>query len=255
MSTRSKALLVVCVLLVASGLFWFFHSSPDEADEQAAMSPAAAGVQVEPTDERDVLAARPMPTYRRSATFPAPVVEPAPAQITVPGGDGVDPYGVATGITEQTPEAAVGQLAAMWRAAWSMASVPHATELIDRWSVPGAARNVESTAVKDLMRLLDTLGYPHESRTTVAMTWTPRMAQIKGTVGDDFVVACVMGHLQVTPGGLRTSPAGTCQRMGYVDGRWVIAPGAEPVRPPLSWPLTQVAYDQGWSQMIFAEDR
>mgnify|MGYP000377299455 CR=1 FL=1 len=37
-----------------------------------------------------------------------------------------------------------------------------------------------------------------------------------------------------------------CERMQWVGGRWMVAPGAPPAPAPATWPGTQLAHEAGW---------
>jgi hypothetical protein len=82
------------------------------------------------------------------------------------------------------------------------------------------------------------------------VTATPVAAQVKGTDGPHWTLACVL--LQVTARAATTATVayGHCERMRWTttdgDGRWVIAPGLPPSTAPSTWPGTDLAAHAGW---------
>ena len=92
---------------------------------------------------------------------------------------------------------------------------------------------------------LQAAGQPDGSPEITA-TFTPLAGQIKGAVGDGFVVACVLGEWQVTYRSTTRAGAADCQRMVWSGGRWRIGPGAQPAYPPTAWPGSEDAVRTGW---------
>jgi hypothetical protein len=78
------------------------------------------------------------------------------------------------------------------------------------------------------------------------MTYRVVQGQIKGTVGPDFVVACVLGEATVSAATVGRGGAGDCQRMVWSDERWWIGPGAQPAPAPSAWPGSADAIRAGW---------
>ena len=86
----------------------------------------------------------------------------------------------------------------------------------------------------------------------VSSSFTPLAGQIKGSVGDDFVVACVLGEWQITYRSTTRAGAGDCQRMVWSGGRWRIGPGAQPAYAPSAWPGSADAVRAGWRVLTHA---
>lgn len=208
--------------------------------------PPDVGGQVSP-DRRDQIAAEPMAEVPAEAGFtPDPALEPAPP-IGIPiATNGRGPAGVATGFP-QTPEGAIGQLAAIEQAVLETMSLPVAREVHDAWTLPGAPSFEEwelTDNVRSFLRSGKQGGQEMDAATVVVAT--PAMAMVKGIDGPDWVVACVLLDIAVS---IRTDARmgyGHCSRMQWSDGRWQIAPGVAPARAPSAWPGSAAAVEAGW---------
>ncbi len=100
--------------------------------------------------------------------------------------------------------------------------------------------------------LLDSAGLPGSGSASLQVVPRPAMGLIKGTVGTDFVVACVDFSIDITYGGTTTTVAVDCQRMLWHGGRWVIGPGPEPAPAEQVWPDTDAAIDAGFRDLTWA---
>lgn len=206
-----------------------------------------AGPSTAVVDRREQIAAAPMANVADNAGFtPDPAVSPAPP-ITVPvATNGRGPAGVATGFP-QTPEGAVGQLAAIEQTVLEGMSLPVTREVHAAWSLPDAPGygEWEMTAnVRSFLRSGQQGGQVKDATTVV--TAVPAMAMVKGTDGPDWVVACVLLDVQVSIRRDARMGYGHCSRMQWVDGRWQIAPGAAPATAPSAWPGSVAAVAAGW---------
>jgi hypothetical protein len=199
------------------------------------------------TGQRDAIAAAPMAAVPPEAGFtPDPALTAAPA-IEIPAAtNGRGPAGVATGFP-QSPEGAIGQLAAIEQAVLDAMSLPVTHEVYDAWSLPGGPSYDEwemAANVRAFLRSGRQGGQEKDPTTLVAAT--PAMAMVKGADGPDWVVACVLLDVQVS---IRTDARmgyGHCSRMQWADGRWEIAPGAAPAKAPSAWPGSVAAVEAGW---------
>jgi hypothetical protein len=45
---------------------------------------------------------------------------------------------------------------------------------------------------------------------------------------------------------------GYCERMQWQNGRWMIAPGPPPAKPPSTWPGSELSIKAGWRSWIDA---
>ncbi|MCW5952297.1 MAG: hypothetical protein KIT69_08575 [Propionibacteriaceae bacterium] len=209
-------------------------------DSATAVAPAEA-------DRRDQIAAEPMAAVSPEAAFaPDPALSPA-RPIAIPiATNGRGPAGVATGFP-QTPEGAVGQLAAIEQTVLETMSLEITREVHDAWTLPGAPGYEEWELTDNVRSFLRSgqQGGQEMDATTVVVT-APAMAMVKGADGPDWVVACVLLDVQVS---IRTDARmgyGHCSRMQWADGRWQIAPGSAPSRAPSAWPGSVTAVEAGW---------
>ena len=81
----------------------------------------------------------------------------------------------------------------------------------------------------------------------------PAGAQVKGTDGPDWTVACVLFEVDATISSQSSIGYGTCERMQWnpdsgseAGGRWMIAPGTPPMPAPNTWPGSALALKAGW---------
>ncbi len=197
---------------------------------------------------RDELAARPMPTAPQSASHPMRVSRADPGEpIVLPPATGSGPAGVPTGF-DHTPEGALAQLAAIDSAALSSASLPGARAVIAGWAVPGGPTPAGWSGVRAMAGLLDAAGVAGGTG-QLAVLATPAMGLVKGTVGPDFVVACVDFAVDVTVNSTARGAVADCQRMVWTGQRWMIGAGAEPAEAPSVWPSTDLAYRVGYRDL------
>lgn len=216
-------------------------------------STPAAGAQPKPGEvsqeaREDELAAAPMLTLPQSASQPQPVVVatagppigvPAPAVPVTPGGP---PF--ATGFPH-TPEGALGQLAAIDEAAMSTIDPNRVREVYAAAAVAGAVDVADWTPMVGVKDIIKHLGGA-DAAASAQVTYRVVMGQIKGTVGPDFVVACVLGHGVITAANVGRAGVGDCQRMVWVNGQWRIGPRAQPAPAPSAWPGSADSVRAGW---------
>ncbi len=224
-------------------------TSPAAADQRAVPSPPAAGQTGPlPADERDALAARPMPVVPSSAAWPSAMsLEDPGAPIVLPPSTRTGPAGVPTGFP-RTPEGALAQLAALDAAALNSGSLAGARAVIAGWALPGGPTTSSWSGVRAMAALLDGAGVAGGSG-SLAIVATPLMGLVKGSVGADFVVPCVDFELTVTVTTTVRGAVADCQRMVWTGERWMIGPGPEPVDPPSVWPGTELAARVGYRDL------
>jgi hypothetical protein len=90
-------------------------------------------------------------------------------------------------------------------------------------------------------------GAPEAARADVS--YAAVQGQIKGVVGRDFVVACVLGEFNAMLNESAKAGVGDCQRMAWIGGRWRIGPGAQPPEAPHAWPGSADAVRGGWREL------
>ncbi len=202
------------------------------------------------TAREDDLAARRMVQLPPSAARPQPLATAtAGPPIALPPGS--DAKGPATSGFPQTPAGALAQLAAIDVAALQDLD-PQRVASVHAWAaLPGAIPLDEWTPAVAVDAARIAAGQP-DAVAELSSVFTPLAGQIKGTVGDSFVVACVLGEWQITYRSTSRAGAGDCQRMVWHDGRWRIGPGAQPAYAPSAWPGSADAVRAGWRALTDA---
>lgn len=264
---RMLALLITAALTVATliaglvlAVVHAFNPSADgdESDvgvtAEQATDQAAEAVPTGPTtatEARDALGARPMPEVPDSASRPAPLSsrDPGPP-IVLPRPSAAGPAGVPTEFPH-TPEGAMAQLAAIDQTALQSGSLSGARDVIAAWVMPGGPTTTSWSGVQAMSTLLSAAGLSSGGSPQLAIVLTPRMGQIKGSVGPDFVVPCVDFELDVTLQQTARVATADCQRMVWHRDRWMIGPGDEPAQPPSVWPGTDLAIDVGYRDLRY----
>jgi hypothetical protein len=79
-----------------------------------------------------------------------------------------------------------------------------------------------------------------------AVTVEPTAALVKGTDGPDWAVVCVLMKVSATYRSQAQAGWGHCERMQWVGGRWMVAPGRPPAAAPATWPGSGLAVKAGW---------
>ncbi|WP_336031663.1 hypothetical protein [Geodermatophilus sp. FMUSA9-8] len=200
-------------------------------------------------EARDALAARRMRAVPESASRPAPLSnrDPGPP-IVLPRATHTGPAGVPTGFPH-TPEGAMAQLAAIDQVALESGSLAGARDVIAAWAMPGGPTTTSWSGVRAMGTLLSAAGLSGGGSQQLAVVLTPRMGQLKGSVGPDFVVPCVNFELDVTLMQTARGATADCQRMVWQGDRWMIGPGDEPAQPPSVWSGTDLAIDVGYREL------
>lgn len=204
---------------------------------------------------RDAIAAAPMTSVAASAARSGTPVSVAGPTITVPSATSVGPADVPTGFP-QTPQGALGQLAAIDTTVLTSMSIAHTGAVHQEWALPGAPGVEEWVMTGNVQAFLAASGSPTLDDISV-VTATPVAGQVKGTDGEHWTVACVLLDVRATITASARIGYGHCERMQWhadeQGGRWMIAPGAQPARAPSTWPGSQAAVDSGWATWVDAE--
>lgn len=198
--------------------------------------------------QRDALAAKPMPVVDLAASRPGAVSARDPGTIVVPTSTTIGSAGVPSGFP-RTPEGALGQLAAIDQAAMQSGSLAGVRAVIAEWAAPGGPTPESWSAVHAMAEFLEAAGLSGGGTEKLSLVVTPQMGLIKGSVGSDFVVPCVDFEFVATIKQTQRVAAADCQRMLWLDGRWVIGPGAEPAPAPSVWPGTETAINVGYKDL------
>ncbi|WP_310961337.1 hypothetical protein [Nocardioides terrisoli] len=253
---RGRLLLLLGGLVVASllalagmglGIYYMLHPAhPGTAGRDHAGVASSGG------DARDRIAERPMPATDPDAARPGPLITAKFAVLHLPAPKRLGPVGVSTGFPH-TPGGALAQLVAIDQAALQSASVPVAQRVISAWAQPGGPTAQSWSGVKAIADMLGTAGLPATGSTDLAVSASPAMGLIKGTIGDNYVVGCVDFVVTATASRTARTAAADCQRMVWsaTDARWLIGPGAEPAQPPSIWPGTEAARAAGYAQLSY----
>jgi hypothetical protein len=198
---------------------------------------------------RDEIASAPMlavgPADNRAST-PAAVAGPT---ITIPAPPTVGPAGVPAGFPH-TPEGAVGQLAVIETTALQGMSIVAANQVYEQWALPGGVGVAGWEITQDVQAFLGTAQMGPEKDITTTVVATPAAAQVKGTDGTDWVLACVLLDMRATITADAQMGYGYCERMQWRAGRWMIAPGTPPARAPSTWPGSDLSIKAGWRTWV-----
>ncbi len=259
----ASLLIIAGMLLWGLGLF-IVQTLQDIGSDSSAPAAAAAPLSIEPDPaqdaglapdvqkQRDELAQRPMPDNGNPyAHEPSELTTRQAPLMVLPRPTGIDATGVRTGYP-QTPEGAVAQLAAIDQAAMESASLPGVRAVISGWAMKGGPTPESWSTSKAMAELLSGAELPSTGSPRLSVRFTPAMGMIKGTVGDDYVVACVNFAVETALYGNATAAVADCQRMVWSQGRWQIGPGPEPAVPQSVWPDTDAALDAGWKDLADA---
>jgi hypothetical protein len=251
----ATALVVTVVLLV--GLVYAVYLAVASLGDDATVTDDIATGQTSHTGKaqglahRDDIAAAPMREVPADAMLPAHPAEETAPSIEIPAGTNPGPGLVMTGFPD-TPEGAIGQLAQIDVAALQAMSLQTAQEIYLNWALPGGVgpqRWWITTSVQAFLTATD-MGEAKDPGSHVAVQ--PAAALVKGTDGPDWVTACVL--LKVTASYRRDGQVafGHCERLQWVGGRWMIAPGQPPAPAPSTWPGTELANEAGWRTWVTA---
>jgi hypothetical protein len=239
------AIAVVLTLLGATLAAWHAITGSAQPNPAATGKPTALPSDGEPS--RDEIAAAAMPSVDPQAAFrPDPATAPS-VSIVVPAPTVLDgPAGVPTGFP-QTPEGAVGQLAAIEQAVLESMSLPRAREIHTSWVQPGGPGFEQWTLTRNVTSFLTSArqGGDEKDLTTVVSA-APAAALVKGSDGPSWTVACVLLDVQAWIKTESRMGYGLCARMEWVDGRWQVAAGPEPAPAPSAWPGSNAAAAAGW---------
>lgn len=258
---RTLALVAAAGLLLVGGLVYAGYAaltSPNRGtlSEANLTGPLLVGEAFDDMhsgqERRDAIAAAPMLAVSPEAMRPGPPRASVGPAIRIPPAGRLGPAEVVTGFP-QTPQGAIGQLAAIQTVVLQTMSIEYAHTVYSAWSEPSAPP-VESWAmVANIQAFLGATaaGGISVGGTVVA---TPVAAQVKGSDGLDWTVACVLLQVRARIAAEAVMAYGHCERMQWLpnDGRWVIGAGDPPARAPSTWPETDLARQAGWRTWVDA---
>ncbi len=222
-------MLAVCGL--ALGVYYSALADPDDAKAQLATAEP-------PADEQPGLG-----QDSAAAARPGDLTTEQFEEIVVPAPEVLGRAGVSSGFP-RTPEGALAQLVAIDQHVLQSASVDTAQRVITEWAVTGGPTAESWSGVHAVAALLSSSGVTRDGSTALTVAASPEMGLIDSS-GDE-VLACV--NFVVTAFMTKTASvaAADCQRMTWVDGRWMIAAGPEPDQAPSVWPGTEAALQAGY---------
>jgi hypothetical protein len=253
------ASVVAAVMLLLVGLGYAVYFALTSATGRAKPVSATAAVQDAPGPKaargaarRDEIASAPMmavgPADSRAST-PAAV---AGLTITIPASTSEGPASVPAGFP-RTPEGAVAQLAAIETTVLQGMSIASANHVYEQWALPGGVGVSGWEITQDVQAFLATAQMGSEKDMTSSVVATPAAAQVKGTDGADWVLACVLLDMRATITAEARMGYGYCDRMQWGAGRWMIAPGTPPARAPSTWPGSDLSIKAGWRTWVGGE--
>lgn len=213
-------------------------------------SKAAAGAAERRADgvsARDEIAGAAMLQVDQDDALPGPpAAVPAPS-IAIPLSTSTGAAGVPSGF-RRSPEGAVAQLAAIDTEVLHAMSIRRVNEVHQAWAMPGAPSVAQWEMTRNVQAFLGTAGMTDELAPTAVVTALPVAAQVKGSDGPDWVLACVLLQVRATVTTTSQLGYGRCERMQWsrAEHRWMIAPGPAPAPAPSTWPGTDRAIEAGW---------
>jgi hypothetical protein len=233
--------LVNAVYLALTGVGDDANAGPLVATGETDRSTVALGA-----SHRDEIAAEPMLTVPASAAFPAEPASHIAPSISIPAGTGVTGPGfVMTGFP-RTAEGAIGQLAQIDIAVLQSMSLQTAREVYDTWALPGGVNADEWWITASVRAFLSSTDMGEVKDPSASVTLEPAAALVKGTDGPDWATVCVLMKVTATYKSEAEVAFAHCERMQWVGGRWMVAPGAPPATAPATWPGTELAIEAGW---------
>lgn len=254
-AVAAVAVIIGLALLVGLGVTvtgWITGS--DAAPGSAPGSPASSAAPPEvPGQTEQSLAARPMLELPLAASAPhALTTDTAGPPIVLP------PPGRTVGVLvpdtfPHTPEGAIGQLAALTKVGVFGADPVDYARAYDSVAEPGATPGAQTWQAHHLAQFRADAGLPRTGvKAGLSVSWEPAAALVKGTIGPDFAVVCVLG--QVTAdyrGQISAQGHGDCEPMRWITtadagGQWRIAAGSRVPVTPSPWPGTAEAVAVGY---------
>ena len=169
-----------------------------------------------------------------------------PAVLVIPESSSVGPAQVPAGFPH-TPVGAIGQLGALLETVLERMDVEQAASVYAAWSSPDAP-SVEGWPVMASVRTFLESARLARLEPGHSVQVTPVGAQVKGSDGPDWTVACVLLTVRARVKAEARISYGNCERMVWLPGqdRWVIGPGAFPTRAPHTWPGSEAMRTAGW---------
>ncbi|GAA0978918.1 hypothetical protein GCM10009562_25110 [Nocardioides aquaticus] len=252
------AVVVALALLVGLGYAIYLAVSGLNGDPSAAGGVATGETErstvARGASHRDEIAAEPMLSVPSSAAFPDDPNDPDGSgdagagqdSIKIPTGTGINGPGLVMTGFPHTPEGAIGQLAQIDTAVLQSMSLQTAQEVYASWALPGGVRADDWWITSSVAAFLSSSEMGSVKSATASVAVEPAAALVKGTDGPDWATVCVLIKVTATYRSEGHAAFGHCERMQWVGGRWMLAPGAPPAPAPATWPGTELAVEAGW---------
>ena len=234
------AVVVAVALLVGLGFAIYLAVSGLNGDD-AATSDVTTGETERSTvargaSHRDEIAAEPMLSVPEGAAFPQDPNDPDAGgdgdadqgSIKVPTGTGINGPGLVMTGFPRTPEGAIGQLAQIDTAVLQSMSLQTAQEVYASWALPGGVGADDWWITSSVEAFLGSSEMGSVKSATASVAVEPAAALVKGTDGPDWATVCVLMKVTATYRSEGHAAFGHCERMQWVGGRWMLAPGAPP---------------------------
>lgn len=161
----------------------------------------------------------------------------------MPGATDTGTADVPTGYPH-TPEGAVAQLTSIITTALTPMDTDAARFVFEHWSDPQA--NYLEWPIAQSIRAFHASAGTSNGDPTIETSALPAAGQVKGTDGEDWVLACVLFDVQISLAKETRFGFGHCERMQWDGTRWEIAAGTAPAVAPSTWPGSQRSIDAGW---------
>ncbi|WP_341925144.1 hypothetical protein [Nocardioides psychrotolerans] len=254
----TEAVVVAVALLVGLGYAIYLAVSGLNGDDTA-VGDVATGETERSTvargaSHRDEIAAEPMLSVPSSAAFPDDPSDPDGSgdsgadqgSISIPAGTGINGPGLVMTGFPATPEGAIGQLAQIDTAVLQSMSLQTAQEVYASWALPGGVGADDWWITSSVEAFLGSSEMGSVKSATASVAVAPAASLVKGTDGPGWATVCVLLKVTATYRSEGHSAFGHCERMQWVGGRWMLAPGAPPAPAPATWPGTELAVEAGW---------
>ena len=242
--------LLACAL--GYGVYLAF-SGVDGAEQEPQAGLEGSSVPAAGAGRRDAIASAPMLEVPAEAAGPTHETGSDGPRINIPAGRGVQgPALVMTGYP-RTPEGAIAQLAQIDAAVLQSMSVATAREVHAGWALPGGADADSWWITASVRAFLQGAGMGLVMDPEAWVQVEPAAALVKGVDGRDWATVCVLLTVTATYQSEGQTALGHCERMQWVGGRWMVAPGAPPASAPSTWPRTALAVEAGWATWVPTE--
>lgn len=263
---RLMAILAAAVLIALTligGLGYAVYAAVSGVDDDGPSGrngDIATGVSPQSTTargahRRDAIAAEPMLNVPTQAALPGTASSRGTGSIGAAGRAGSivvppttgapGPGLIATGFP-RTPEGAIGQLAQIDIAVLQSMSPSTAREVYASWALPGGVDVDHWWLTTSVEAFLASSEMGQVKSPEAMVNAEPVAALVKGTDGPDWATVCVLLKVIAAYRSEGQAAFAHCERMQWVGGRWMLAPGAPPAPAPATWPDTPLAAAAGW---------